>query len=210
MSVNEPHEGNSRMGTLSTTAKNTAVDAVAAMVSLAGLFGVTPVAGTTATASDDTFTKASHGMANDTPVLLTALTGGAGLVAGSANNADGGAKVYFVVQAATDTYKLSTSVGGSAFDFTSNVTAVTVNKLAELSGGTPAYARKALAFSAGVAGVAAITTAIAFDVPACTVGAVGYFTAGGVRHLIDGVIFDTYAQQGVSTLTAGSISSTDL
>jgi len=198
------------MGTLSTLAKQTALDAATALLTHLGLFAVTVIAGTTGTASTNVFSKTSHGMADGTPVILTAMTGGAGLTAGTADNADGNGKVYFVVSSAADTFKLSATVGGAEVDFTTDISAVTVNKLVEVTGGDPAYARQTVTYdaAAGDPAVAAIPAAETFNVPAgTTTGAVGAFTAlsGGTRHWIDGVVFETWAQQGTCDVSTAPI-----
>lgn len=73
----------------------------------------------TATAADEVFTSAGHGYVDGTPVVLSALTGGAGLVAG---------QTYFVRDAAADTFKVAAVPGGTAVDVTSNLTAGTVRR----------------------------------------------------------------------------------
>ena len=201
------------MGTLSVTAKNAAAQAVADLCTHAGLFGVTAISGTTGTASSNVFSKTAHGLVDGDAVLLTALTGGSGLTAGNASNANGAAKVYFVISAATDTFKLSADSGGSEVDFTTDISAVTVNKVTELTGGSPAYARQALSKNAASAGAVSLSNTPVFDVPASsTIGAVGYHTAAsaGSRHGIDGVVFETFAAQGTYTLTSGTISASNL
>lgn len=198
------------MGHASATARNAGVDAEAALVTHGTLYAVVAITGITGTASTDTFSKsAAHGLTNGDPVLLTAMTGGSGLTAGSANNADGNAKVYFVIEAATTTFKLALDPSGSAVNFTTDVSAVTVNLLYEIVGGSPTYARKALSFAASSGGVKALSASPVFDVPASTtIGGVGYYTAAssGTRHFIDGVVFETFSAQGTYTLTSGSIS----
>src|SRR5689334_20843666 len=101
----------------------------------------TPLTGVTGVTSTDTFTKTSHGMANGTLVVLSALSGGSGLVAG---------RPYFVVASTANTFQLSGTVGGAAVDLVSDVTSATVTPLAELSGGT--YARVAIAWNAASGG----------------------------------------------------------
>lgn len=84
----------------------------------------------------------------------------------------------------------------------------------EISGGTPAYARKPIVFRTAAAGVLALTATSlpTFDVPAATtVAYVGYCTAttGGTRHCVDAVTNETFAAQGTYALTSGNISLTD-
>ena len=70
---------------------------------------------------DDKFTATAHGLANGTPVefLATALPTGI--------SAD---TTYYVVNTAADEFKVSTTVGGAAVDFTSDGTAVVVHQVA--------------------------------------------------------------------------------
>jgi microcystin-dependent protein len=71
-------------------------------------------AGTTCTADDttDTITATSHGL-NNNDVVLFSNSGGT-LPGGLSSNT-----IYYVVSATTDTFKVSTSQGGSAVDITS-------------------------------------------------------------------------------------------
>jgi hypothetical protein len=81
----------------------------------------------------------------------------------------------------------------------------------EITGGTPAYARKAITFSAAAAGAKALNgTLPTFDVPACTVAAVGFCTAltAGTQHAVDDVTSEVFAGQGTYTVTAGTITLT--
>lgn len=78
----------------------------------------------------------------------------------------------------------------------------------ELSGGSPAYARKAITWGTVASGAMSATNAPVFDVPAgATVGAVGFFsaiTAGTLYGDFD-VTDEVYAGQGTYTLTSASI-----
>ncbi|MBU0967319.1 MAG: hypothetical protein KKA54_13170 [Proteobacteria bacterium] len=51
----------------------------------------------------------------------------------------------------------------------------------EVTGGSPAYARKAVTFNAAAAGARALNADVTFDVPACTVMYVGYLDGGNWR-----------------------------
>lgn len=73
----------------------------------------------TAAYSTGTFTSSAHGMANGTAVTLTAITGGAGLTVHA---------TYYVIDTATNTFKLSLTKGGTAVNFTSDVSAGTLRK----------------------------------------------------------------------------------
>lgn len=68
----------------------------------------------------------------------------------------------------------------------------------ELSGGSPAYARKAVAFSAAASGAAAQNGDVTFDVPAgATVAWIsGWNTAGTVRYFKKAVTSEAFGAQG--------------
>jgi len=68
----------------------------------------------TAVNATDIMTSVAHGMANDTPVYVqSTLTLPTGLIANT---------IYYVINTATDTFQLSTSVGGSAIDYSTDGT----------------------------------------------------------------------------------------
>jgi hypothetical protein len=83
-----------------------------------------PTAAVTGTAATDTINLAGHRYQNGDKVEFPTLTGGAGLTAGTD---------YYVVNAATDTFQVSTTIGGTAVNFTTDITAGTVR---EVGGGT--------------------------------------------------------------------------
>lgn len=72
----------------------------------------------------------------------------------------------------------------------------------ELTGGSPAYARKAVTWAAAAGGTMDETTSPVFDVAAgSTVAYVSYWnTAGTVRYLKKAVTSETFAGQGTYTL----------
>jgi hypothetical protein len=199
------------MGKYTVAGKNTMLNALAgtnptAPITHGALFdAATPITGVTGTAADDTFSKTSHGLANGDLVILTELTGGAGLFAGDVGNANEAARPYFVVGALTNSFQLSETSGGSAVNFTTDVTALTVTELVEISGGAPAYARKAIAFSAAAGGTMDDSTnGAVFDVPSgATVDYVGYYSAvtAGTLNAVDKVTSETFGAQGTYTLT---------
>lgn len=81
----------------------------------------------------------------------------------------------------------------------------------EITGGSPAYARKPITFAAANAGSKALNgTLPIFDVPACTVAAIGLCSAltGGVQHVVDDVTAEVFAAQGTYSVTSGAISLT--
>jgi hypothetical protein len=82
--------------------------------------------GVTGDYTTDTFTSTAHGLANGTAIVFRAKTGGTGL---STNT------IYYVVNAATDTFQLATTPGGTVIDFTtSNVSAGTLYRPGYLHG----------------------------------------------------------------------------
>jgi hypothetical protein len=72
----------------------------------------------TGVASTDVITSTAHGFANTQKVVLVDVSGGAGLTSQS-QTAIG--VVYYVRDAATDTFKLAATSGGSAIDFTTDI-----------------------------------------------------------------------------------------
>lgn len=73
----------------------------------------------------------------------------------------------------------------------------------ELSGGTPAYARKAITWAAATGGAMDETTSPVFDVPAgATVAWVSFWnTTGTVRYLKKQVTSEVFGAQGTYQLT---------
>ena len=82
---------------------------------------------------------------------------------------------------------------------------------AEVTGGTPAYARKAVAWNAANAsGVATQTADVVLDVPAVTVAWASLWNAAGtVRYLKKDVTDEVFAAQGTYTIK-GTTSTLDL
>lgn len=177
--------------------KNVMLNALAAVITHAGLLQEASVlTGVTGVASTDVLTKATHGLADGDLVFVSGLTGGTGLIAGDP---------LFVRDSTTNTFKLTRTSGGTALDFTTDITVATVTKLTEISGGSPAYARKAIAFNAAGDGTMDDSTnGAAFDIPAgATVSYVGYFTAltAGTLEAIGDIPNESYTGQGTYTLT---------
>lgn len=81
----------------------------------------------------------------------------------------------------------------------------------EVTGGSPAYARKAVAWNAAAAGAMAPTADVVFDVPAgATVTWIsGWNTAGTNRYFKKQVTSEAFGAQGTYTVVAAS-SSIDL
>ena len=159
-------------------------DEAAAITSVTGL------------ASTDIFSKVAHGLSDGDLVVLRSLTGGAGLVE---------EYPYYVIASAADTFQLSQTSGGSASNFTTDVSSVSVVKLVEIAGGSPAYARVAIAFNAPVEGsMDDSTNGAVVDIPAgAVVDYVGFFSAltAGTMLGIDPVTPETFAGQGTYTVT---------
>ncbi|MFI5042100.1 MAG: hypothetical protein ACHQNA_09675 [Acidimicrobiales bacterium] len=82
---------------------------------------------------------------------------------------------------------------------------------AEVSGGSPAYARKAVAWNAASAGAAAQNGDVVLDIPAgTTVTYVSLWnTAGTVRYLKKAVTSEAFGAQGTYTIK-GTTSTLDL
>jgi len=192
---------------LTTTAKNQALDAI-----LRGVVPPNPVThvgaftsqtGKAVTATTGgVFTSTAHGFAAGDLVVFSGLTGGTGLRAGYP---------YFVIATnlAANTFSVSDVPGGGIVTMTSALTAGTVNRLVELSGGSPAYARKAIAFAAAASGLGDDSTNGAIiDVPGGTsVDWLGLFSAvtAGVLVALDQVTTETFAAQGTYTVTDAKV-----
>jgi len=78
----------------------------------------------------------------------------------------------------------------------------------EVTGGSPAYARKACAWNAASAGAAALTANVVIDIPAATtVSWLSFWnTAGTVRYMKKDVTDEAFAAQGTYTLLAAGTS----
>lgn len=76
----------------------------------------------------------------------------------------------------------------------------------EVTGGSPAYARKAVAWNAASGGVAALTADVTVDVPAgTTVAWLSYWnTAGTVRYLKKDVTDEIFGGQGTYVVKAAT------
>lgn len=86
----------------------------------------TSYSGITGVAATDVISQAGHPFINGDQVVFTALTGGTGLVVGT---------VYFVVNSVAGvSYQLSTTSGGAAFNFTTDITAATLGRAFGISG----------------------------------------------------------------------------
>ena len=200
------------MGKYTASGKNLMLNALkgttpAAPITHAGLFDEqTPITAVTAAAAGDAWTKTSHGLSDNDLIIVTAVTGGgASIRSGNAGNGDENAEPLFVRDSTANTFKVARTPGGTAVDITVDITAATVTKLVEISGGSPAYARKAIAYNSAVDGAMDDSTnGAVFDVPAgATVDYVGYFSAStaGTLQAVDKVTSEAFAGQGTYTLT---------
>lgn len=154
---------------------------------------------TSITSSGSTLTKTSHGLSVNDVFVFTSLSGGAGLSLVSAGG------IYYVLSVPTaNTFTLGLRAGGSAITPSTALTAGTGNRVFEISGGSPAYARKSIAFAASAAGVSDDSTnGVDFDVPACTIDYGALFsasTAGNLCELV-AVTQTVIAAQSVYRLT---------
>ena len=130
-------------------------------------------------------------------MVLRSLTGGAGLF---------NEFPYYVIGVAGDTFQLSQISAGSAVNFTTDVTSVSVIKLVEISGGSPAYARKAIAFNDPVDGsMDDSTNGAIFDCPA---GAVVNY-AGSFSAVTAGTLLSIATQAGETFVGQGQYTVTD-
>jgi hypothetical protein len=156
----------------------------------------------TGTAATDIISDTGHTFANGDMVIFSAITGGTGLDVG---------RVYFVINQAANQYQLSLVPGGAAVNFSADLTATsTLAKYTEITGGSPAYARKAIAYSAAAddGTIDDSTNGALFDVPAAAqVDAVGYYSAitAGSCYGVDGVTQEVFASQGQYNLTDSKI-----
>jgi len=178
-----------------TAGDNLMLDALGAAITHASLLTKLADRPITGVASTDILTSATHAYANGDIVVVATKVGGTGLIVG---------KPYFVVNQTTNTFQLAETPGGTPVNFTTNIASGTVNKYQEMSGGTPAYARKSIAFGAAAAnGVIDDTSnGVQFDVPAQNVDAAGYHTAssGGTILALSLLAHTVFGNQGLYML----------
>lgn len=113
---------------------------------------------------------------------------------------------------ATDAFKNVglNAMAGDGLYLSLHSAAPSTTGLNEISGGSPAYARKAASWASASAGAVAISGSLAFDVPASTVAYVGVWTAvsGGTFRGYWPVTAAVFSGQGTYTLTAATLSLT--
>lgn len=80
----------------------------------------------------------------------------------------------------------------------------------EVTGGAPAYARKAITWSGASSGSKSASNQPVFDVPACSISYVGYWSAitGGTFYGSSTITTEVYAAAGQYTLTSDTLSLT--
>ena len=178
--------------------KNIMLDRFGVLNTHLSLHTATAITAVTGTAATDLLTKAGHGLSNGDLVLVTLLAAGEGT--GLFNDVP-----YFVVGVAGNDFQLAETSGGAAINSTTAIVDCTVTKYIELSGGSPAYARKAIAYNAAALGTMDDSTNGAiFDVAAGgVVDAVGFYSAStaGTCYAIDPVTQETFGAQGTYTCT---------
>lgn len=151
-----------------------------------------------AAAATDLVTSTAHGLAAGDLVVFSVLTGGTGLFL---------LRPYFVIAAGltANVFAVSHTPAGAAVNITVDYSAITAQKLTEITGGSPAYARKAIAYAAAADGlIDDSTNGAVFDIPAAgQVDFVGFYSALTVGTLlgIDDVTQEVFAAQGTYTLS---------
>lgn len=180
------------------TAPSSSIDRVGAFQADAGK----AVTGVTAT---DIFTSAAHGFAAGNIVTFSATTGATGIIVG---------RIYFVIAAnlAANTFQVSDTPAGTAIDLVTDMTAGTVVRYVEITGGAPAYARKAIAWNApGNGTIDDSTNGAVLDIPAAgKVDAVGgWNNTSGVLLLLNPVTQSTDAAQWTYTVTDADLTISD-
>lgn len=182
------------------TAPTTPITHIGALVQQAGK-------AVTGTAATDIFTSTAHGFSAGDLVVFGNITGGAGIQAGNAADANGLADPYFVIAAnlAANTFQVSRDAGGTAIDFTTDMTSGTVYRLVELSGGSPAYARVAIAFNNPAGGLMDDSTnGATVNVPAgntVSYGGLWNGASAGTLVGIQRVTDEAFAAQGTYQFT---------
>jgi len=140
---------------------------------------------------------------NGTQIINWSLIGGAQgykLYRGTAVGAEN-VLVATITSGSTLTYTDTGAAGTAATMPASNTSGGSNAQGTEVTGGSPAYARKALTWAAPSNGV--ITASATFDVPACTVVGTGVFSAATNGIYGDGntVASVTFATQDTVTVT---------
>lgn len=105
------------------------------------------------------------------------------------------------IQSTVEKNALATKYGTDAAYGALFTTAPGATAGTEVTGGSPAYARKALTWGAAANGV--VTATATFDVPACTVVGTGVFSAATAGTYLDGntVATVTFTTQDTVTVT---------
>lgn len=155
--------------------------------------GVPITLATSAAADGIIDTAATHGLQAGQQVVFTALTGGAGLTVGA---------VYFVLAAnlAATTFQVSTTLGGAAVNFTTDITAGTA------STGDRVYPSEAWAqVVAGVMGDGVVSGGNELAVSENSPTGMSVRVNTG-KAFVQGYFFEVYAAQEVVTIAAAHAS----
>ena len=185
--------------TMTAYGKNAALNSgfAAAATHVGAMSTAAAVTAITGVNSTDTFTKTAHGYNNGDLVKITALTGGSGLVIG---------RFYYIIGSAANTFQLANTTGGAAVDLVTDVTAMSLVKYTEISGGSPAYARQTQSWNTAVDG--SIDNNVVggdLNIPAtATVNALACFSAasaGNVLDVADVTAEGPYGAQGLYQVT---------
>lgn len=171
--------------TLTTLGKNTALGAVATAATHVGAFQAAAAITAISGATPSTFTKTAHGLANGTLVLLSALSGGSGLVSG---------RPYFVVSTAANTFQLALTPGGAAVDMVTTVTSMTATPYAEIVYHTSGTRATQSWNTAANGAIDNNVVGASLNIPSgATVNALGAFSASTAGNLHD---FTTVTPEG--------------
>lgn len=185
------------MGVLTTSGKNVALNALASAMTHVAAFDHSASRNVTGVTSTDIITDTATPLSDGNIIVFTAKTGGSGVSL---------LTPYYVISKTANTFQISLTSGGSAVDLGSDLTATTSYvQLVEISGGSPAYARKAIAYNSASGGsIDDSTNGAVFDIPAgATVDSIGFYTAStaGTLHAWDDVTSESFAAQGTYTVT---------
>jgi hypothetical protein len=170
---------------LTTLGKNTGLTAIASAATHVGAFQAGTALTSVTGATPSTFTKSAHGMANNTLVLVSALSGGTSLVAG---------RPYFVINQATNTFQLALTPGGAAVDMGTTVTSATVTPYTEITYHTSGTRATQSWNTAAGGAIDNNVVGASLNIPSgATVNALGAFSASTAGNLLD---FATVTAEG--------------
>ena len=186
--------------TLTALGKNAALGGVTAVITHLGLLQAgTPLTAVTGATSTDLFTKTAHGLTAGDLIVVSAQTGGTGIIAG---------RPYFVIATGltANVFAVALTPGGTAVDLGTDVSTCTVTEYTEISGGSPAYARVTNSWNTAADG-SIDNNVVGADVnvpAAATVNAIGGYSALTTGNLHDLAIVTAegpYGAQGLYQIT---------